>query len=107
MSNIEEADWKKIRGMVEEIREAYLERKNAELRQMLADDKDSATGSFWRAHEYSQEVSKVLQYCLDDQRRSNMLSKMGAMKANGLLSDDQMAEFSEKTQSIIKLFTES
>ncbi len=38
----------------------------------------------------------------NDQRRSNAIFKISALRQNGYLSDEEMKEFSSKTQEIVE-----
>jgi hypothetical protein len=93
-----ESDWKKFSAMLPIWRERYLADQNARLVRLLTDPKKSETDRFWDAEEQLRKEAKTLRECLDDLSRSKMWLRLMAMRAAGMISRDDFAEFSEELQ---------
>jgi hypothetical protein len=93
-----ESDWKKFSAMLPIWRERYLADHNARLVRLLTDPKKSETERFWDAEEQLRKEAKTLRECLDDLSRSKMWLRLMAMRAAGMISREDLAEFSEELQ---------
>jgi hypothetical protein len=93
-----ESDWKKFSAMLPIWRERYLTDHNARLVHLLTDPKKSETERFWDAEEQLRKEAKTLRECLDDLSRSKMWLRLMAMRAAGMISREDLAEFSEELQ---------
>jgi hypothetical protein len=93
-----ESDWKKFSAMLPIWRERYLADHNARLVRLLTDPKKSETERFWDAEEQLRKEAKTLRECLDDLSRSKMWLRLMAMRAAGMISREDIAEFSEELQ---------
>lgn len=101
-----ESDWKKFRNSLEKWRESYLIRKNDEIRAILARNNLTATEKFWDIFEFQKNESKILHNCLDGYSRSRMTLHMALMKKHGMISPEDLKEFSEELQEVLKRIAE-
>jgi len=97
-----ESDWKKFRNSLDKWRERYLQRKNGEIRAILEDKNLNETEKFWDIVEFQKNESKRLRDCLDGYSRSNMTSHMAIMKRYEMICQDDIEEFSEELQKLLK-----
>jgi len=97
-----ESDWKHFRALVPDLLERYLEKRNAELIDLLQDDSRTPTERFQAVEERTREEAKILSQCLDGHSRSNMVMAMVAMRGHGMLADDDLEGFSEELREQIR-----
>ena len=93
-----ESDWKMFKAMVPEWRERYLSDRNIELISILQDEASTPTGRFWTAYDRMEEIGGILRACLDDHKRSNMMSSLRLMYHHELISDEDLKGFSEEVR---------
>jgi len=91
----EEADWKRFRAIVPELRERYLRERNIELISILQGESGTPTEKFWTASERMEEIGGILRTCLDDHRRSNMVHTLARMYRHQMISEGDLNGFSE------------
>lgn len=96
-----ESDWKKFSAMIPMLRERYLAEQNARIARVLADPKKNETQRFWDALEAIQKESKTLRMCLDDHSRSKMSIALLSMRGAGMLTKEDLADFSPELQNLI------
>lgn len=97
-----ESDWKTFRAMVPDLRERYLKKKNIEIVANLTDKNLTPTEQFWNARKIIEEERKILENCLDGHTRSKLSVFMFLMYKNGMLSDDDLKNFSQGLRNNIK-----
>ena len=90
-----ESDWKKFRNSLDKWRERYLKRINEEIRAIIEDDNLDETENFWDIVDFQKKEIKILRSCLDGYSRSNMVFHMALMKKYKMISEEDIAEFSE------------
>jgi hypothetical protein len=91
-----ESDWKKFRGMVIELRERYLTRRNLEIVSIFGDESLTPTERFWEASERLKEVGYIFRTCLHGHSRSKMISFMMLMYGYEMFSNEDMEGFSDE-----------
>ena len=91
-----ESDWRLYRDNVAGWRERYLARKNEDLVAMLHDEDKTPTERFWAAKERMAEEARLLRDCLDRHSRSQMGFHLRLMVRYGMVSAEDLAEFSEE-----------
>ena len=104
--NMKESDWKVFRAMVPEVRERYLASKNNELKLILTEEGKTPTEQFWNTANRCEEISKILVECLDGHSRSKMDLYMGLMLRHGLLSQDDLTQFSPELRESLRFWTD-
>jgi hypothetical protein len=93
-----ESDWKKFSAMVPRLREKYLALCNAQVISLLTAGNGSETERFWDATARMEKEVKVLRHCLDNHSRSKMSLSMLSMIRVGMLTREDLAEFSDELQ---------
>ena len=93
-----ESDWKKFRAMIPLLRERYLAARNGAIAALLTDPQKNETERFWDAMEEMGKEAKVLQHCLDGHARSKMRQFMLSMIRAGMMTKEDLAQFSPKLQ---------
>jgi len=96
-----EADWKRFRNMVPELRERYLESVNRELLREFSEPDKTPTEIFWAIQERTKKEAKILRQCLDGHSRSSMSMFLMKMYAEGMITEDDLSGFSEQTRKWI------
>ena len=97
-----ESDWKKFRNSLDKWRELYLKRKNEEIRTIIEDNNLDETEKFWNIVDFQKKESKILRDCLDGFSRSNMVLHMALMKKYKMIGEEDIEEFSEELQELLK-----
>ena len=97
-----ESDWKKFKNSLVKWRERYLKRKNDEIQAILEDKDLSETEKFWDIVDFQKAESKILHNCLDGYSRSNMTLHMALMKKYEMIGQEDIEEFSEELQELLK-----
>jgi hypothetical protein len=96
-----ERDWKWLRQLKPQLLARFCERV---LDNAVSIVNDSTVGSherYLKLYEYTREQDRVLGAAFDGQRRSNGLSKIAAIHAQGLFTDEEFAQFTEETREMI------
>ncbi len=93
-----EADWKRFRDRLPVWRERYVSKCNARLVRILTDTSKTETERFWDAEDLSRKEAKALQRCLDDISRSKMWLRLMEMRKAGMITREDLADFSEDLQ---------
>ncbi len=101
-----ESDRNKFRSIVPALRERYLERLIPELTATLQDESQTPTERFWSAHERMQEIEKILRVCLDGHSRSRMMGYVFLMVRHQMLTEDDLAGFSEELRERVNMISE-
>ena len=96
------SDWKKFRNSLDKWRERYLQRKNEEIQAILENRNLNETEKFWDIVELQEKESKILHNCLDGYSRSKMTLHMALMKRYEMINQDDIKEFSEELQNLLK-----
>lgn len=101
-NGVKESDWKVFRKRVPELRERYLRVRNAELAALVADEALTPTERFWNLEERAREIAKILRECLDGYSRSKMVLSMILMRRHGMLSDEDLEQFSDELREHLR-----
>lgn len=96
-----ESDWRKFRKKAPEWRERYLSSKNTEFVSILTEQGKTATDQFWQLKEVLDKEAKILKSCLDGHSRSKMEMFLILMFRNGLITESDLAEFSDELRESI------
>ena len=103
-----ESDWKTFRKLIPTCRERYLTAANQRLSDiLLADESTTATENFWKAHEEIEREAKILRDCLDHLSRSRLWLNVTIMYRHQMLSDEELAMFSDEFSERIKRSSEA
>lgn len=96
-----ERDWKWLRHLKPQLLARFCERV---LDNAVSIVNDSTVGSherYLKLYEYTRQQDRVLGTAFDGQRRSNALSKIAAIHAQGLFTEEEFAQFTEETRKMI------
>jgi len=99
-----ESDWKRYSKIIPEVRDRYLDRKNEEIVSILHDQARTPTDRFWDAREKSDQVAKALEDCLGYHSRSKMFTSMVLMLRYGMITEKDLAGFSQELQDRLLAF---
>jgi hypothetical protein len=101
MREIKESDWKIFRQLHKVALQRFCERVLAESALLHRDTTRSAHERYRAIYQLFRERDKELARLFDDFRRSTALMQLAAIKARGLLTDEEFARFSEETQNLV------
>jgi hypothetical protein len=106
MSNIPEKDWKRARAMKDELLTIACERILSKVR-AIADAKNEAShDAYLKLWEVMRAEDEKIAIMFNDLRRSNAVQKLSAWRRFGILTDEQLAQFTEETQEAVNVFRE-
>lgn len=94
----EVSDWKRFRTIVPRLRERYLRDRNAEFIAILPRESQTPDENFWAANDRIEELVGILRACLDDHRRSTMLTKLMLMYRHQMIRDEDLHGFSKSVR---------
>lgn len=106
MVDFKESDWKLFRSKLDELRERFLNKQNIKLTKYLTDPSKTSTEQFWDSFEEMKNIESILKLCLDGYSRSKMFLHILAMYRHGMMTDEDLQQFSEETQKSVKAFME-
>ncbi len=102
MPSIPEKDWKQLRALEDVMLKTACNRVFEKIEKISKARKGSEHESYLKVWELIQQENNKISIMFDDLRRSNALMKLAAWRRNRLLSDQELAQFTEKTQNSIK-----
>ena len=100
--NIPEADWRQFKRVFPVLMERFCQRVLDDLAKLLRVGGSTAHDQYLRIYVLIQERDKDLGDAFDDFRRSTAILQLLKMRRLGLLSEEELSEFSEETQTIIR-----
>jgi len=98
---MKEADWKRFKKILPELRERYLRKVNNELTALLNDNSKTPTEQFWAVEKRTRQEAKILRTCFDGYSRSRLTLHIMNMYHCGIMEDEDIAEFSEDIQNLL------
>ena len=98
---IEESDLKLFRQLHAVALERFCQRVLAESDLQHRDTTRSAHERYLAIHQFFRQRDKELARLFDDLRRSTALMQLAAIKAHGLLTEEEFARFSSETQNLV------
>jgi hypothetical protein len=96
-----ESDWKIFRQLHKVALQRFCERVLAESELLHRDTTRSAHERYLAIYQFFRERDKELAQLFDDFRRSTAVWQIAAIKAHGLLTDEEFARFSQETQNLV------
>ena len=102
LGNIPESDWRHFKRVHGVLVERFCQRTLDELAAMLRAREGSAHDQYRRAYELIEQRDEELARAFDDYRRSTAVMQLVIMRRMGLLSDEELAAFSEQTQQAVR-----
>ncbi len=102
MRHIPESDWKKIRDMKNQVLSISCDKIFDQIDQISCKRKDKEHESYLELWKLLNKEDKKISIMFDDLKRSNAVMKLASWKHYGLISDEQMSEFTHETQQIVE-----
>jgi|SRR5215813_9802324 len=99
---IKESDWKLLRRLHQVALERFCERVLAEVRSAAADTGDDYHEGYLKVFNLLRKRDKTIARTFEDLRRSNALILLANMKHEGLLTADELGQFSPETRQAIE-----
>ena len=100
---IPEADWKIFRQLHEVWLERYCAKVNDGLKRLLSQPGLSSHERYLKIYRLIQDKDKELGFAFNDFRRSTATLQIRRIKSLGVISNEELARFSEPTQGFIRL----
>jgi hypothetical protein len=102
-ANIPESDWRHFKRLHPLLLERFCQRTLEELAAVLRAGEGSAHDRYCRAYALLAQRDKALARAFDDLRRSTAVMQLVIMRTMGLLGDEELKVFSERTQQAVRL----
>jgi hypothetical protein len=99
--DVPEADWKIFRGLREIALERFCERGLSEVRAIASDESRSHLSRYDAVKQRMRAQERSLGQAFDDPRRSAMVLQLAAMARMGLVTAEEMGQFSEETGRVV------
>jgi hypothetical protein len=104
---IPESDWKVFRELRDVALERFYKRILSELRELADDDRKTSRERYLAVFELiRRRDDEIANAFNDNDRRSAAVQKIGLMHAYGLLTPEELARFTEKTQQAARSLAE-
>lgn len=104
MQRISEPDWKVFREVHVIALERFCERILGEVAELLPADGRSAHERYLAVYDLIRQRDKELANAFDDFRRSTAWQQLAIMHARGLMTDEELARFSDETREVVDLY---
>ncbi len=102
-----EKDWKIFKTNIPKWREQYLAIKNKEIISILLEDNKTPTEQFWKAKDNMVKISRILTDCFDELSRSEMITKLLFMHKYGVISKEDLVEFSDELKEKLDIWLQT
>jgi hypothetical protein len=101
---IPEADWKVFRSLHPIWIERFCQRVNGELMRVLSDDNRDPYEQYLAAYKLMHKRDKELGSAFNDFRRSTAVFQIAIIRKLGVITDEELGQFSESTRASLQLF---
>jgi len=98
---IPESDWKVFRELHPVWLERYCQRVNSELASHLSDERLSAHKRYLNVYSLIDRKDRELGEAFNDMRRSTAVNQIRIVRALGVITDKELARFSDSTRNFI------
>lgn len=102
-SNIPEKDWKKLRSLKDATLNIACERILLKIGTLIEERGADSYKYYLKLWKIIRSEDKEIALMFDDLKRSTAIFKLAMWKNNGLISGDDLREFTEQTQERIRL----
>lgn len=106
MTSIPEKDWKMLSVLKENLLNSACETIFQRIEQLSSTRKGREHATYLELWKLMNQEDKVIAEMFDDLKRSNAVFKIAALKHHGVLTDDQLALFSQAIQDKVARLTE-
>jgi hypothetical protein len=103
MQEIKESDWKILRQLRSEALERFCKRVLLEIEGINSDSAKSFHQKYLDIYQTIDRRDKEIALTFNNPRRSTALTQLAAMKARGLLTDDEFLRLSQDTRDVVGL----
>jgi hypothetical protein len=103
MSSVPERDWKRLRAMNDELLNLACERIFEKVQSLIAQRGEKSHEAYLRLWQLLGAEDDQISAMFDDLTRSRAIYNLAAWRRNGLLTDEELAQFSEQTRETIRL----
>jgi len=107
MREIKESDWKIFRQLHAVALERFCQRVLEESEALRGDTTRSAHERYVAIYQLFHERDKEVARLFNDLRRSTAVWQLAAIKAHGLLTEDEFARFSQEAQNRVEALLEA
>jgi hypothetical protein len=97
-ADIPESDWRRFREVHKTLLERYCARVLGEVNALTVSPEGSAHERYLRVYKLIEDHDEEIARAFNDMRRSTATLQLGIMRRMGLLSDDELSGFSERTR---------
>jgi len=98
MSSVPEKDWKRLSSLKESLLNSACETIFQRIEQISSTRKDREHEAYLKLWKLINKEDEVIAEMFNDLKRSNAVFKIAALKHHGVLTDEQLAQFSQETQ---------
>ena len=105
MNSIVEKDWKLLRSMKEEKLNRACEGILQKVSKEIEFEKNEGHKSYLKVWKILNSEDRKICEMFDDLKRSNAILKLVSWKQNGLLTEQEISKFSQKTRLTIDMIT--
>jgi len=107
MSSVPEKDWKRLSALKQNLLNSACESIFRRIEQVSSTRKDREHEAYLALWKLIKKEDAAIAEMFDDLKRSDALFKIAALKHHGVLTDEQLAQFSEETQERVARICES
>jgi hypothetical protein len=97
------SDWKILRQLHSHALVRFCKQVLFEIERIQSDSTKSFHQRYLGIYEAMRRRDKEIAHTFNELRRSTALTQLAGMKSRGLITEDEFAEFSEETKSIVAL----
>jgi hypothetical protein len=101
-SEILESDWKLFRKLHPVALERFCQRVLCDVNSILADESKSSHERYLEAFRFMRRRDRELAVAFNDMRRSTAVRQLAAIQAHGLLTEEELADFSLDTRTTLQ-----
>ncbi|GGW73812.1 hypothetical protein [Alishewanella tabrizica] len=98
MSSVPEKDWKRLSGLKEVLLNSACETIFRRIEQISSTRKDREHETYLELWKLINKEDEAIAEMFNDLKRSNAVFKIAALKHYGVLTDEQLAQYSQETQ---------
>ena len=106
MPHIKEKDWKLLRSMKDEKLAFFCDRVFAKLDNVIKNKGTESHQAYRKLWKTLRREDDKIAAMFDDLKRSNAVRKLGAWRRYGILTDEELQQFSEETRNSVVLLSE-
>jgi hypothetical protein len=102
LRDFKESDWKVFRPLREVALERFCQRVLAEMRYIASEPEKTSHERFLAVWKVMHDRNDELAAAFDNPRRSVMLEQLTLMRSHKLLTDEEMAQFSDDAREVMQ-----